>query len=385
MKKLAVLWLCLCPMWAMAAERCINTTGEAVIDANDLASAKLEALSRAKWAAIEQIAGVQIQSSSLLQDMALVDETVVQKTNGVVRSAKVLKGERQGDVYVLQAKVCVSKAAAEQSLSVLTRNTAVGVLIVTRSRHESGVVETADMRLSREYSSLRVDEDPLSGRLKQGLLDQDVEVVDLSSKLQLSGAALASSMRRNDRNLLRRAMLASMANVLIFGRIDNVISTRKGADIGYGLSMPLHKVTAHFQYKVLGHDAKGATRVLYAGSSEGLGMATALEDANQQAMQDLSEQIAHTIIDRILSQIDGKARVFDVQIAAVPNVDVHELIKDRLHQLQWVQQVEDRGTGHFRMKYLERPIYLANSLQRVQGVHVRNFTQDSIRAVYQQP
>jgi len=373
----------MCPFLVQAEERCLTTSGEAIIEHHDVASAKLEALARAKWAAIESIAGVQIKASSLIQDMALVDEHIIQKTNGVVRRYKVLHEERQGDLYSVQATVCVSPAAVEQSMGVLTRNTAVGVLIVSRSRHESAVFDSSNIRMSQEYTTLRLDADPFSIAVKQGLLDQKVTVIDLSDKLRGTGESLAQALDRNDATLVQRAMRFSMANALIVGRIDNVISVHKGEDIGYGISMPLHKVASHFQYKILGRNNKGLVYVIHTGTAEGLGMSTSLENANRLAMQDLAEQASHAVINNILTQIDGKARVFDVRIATVPDVDAHALIKDRLQQLQWVQEVEDLGTGHFRVTYLEKPVYLANSIQRINGVRVRDFSSDRIQAVYQ--
>jgi len=374
--------LLLIPAWAMAGEQCVDSDGDAGIVHGDIASAKLEAVARAKWAAIEQTVGVQIHATSLVQDMALVDDNVIQKTSGVIRSYHILDEQQQDGLYQVRAHVCVSPAAAEQSVGLLTRNTAVGVLIVSRSRQENDVVETSHSRSSHEFETLHLDADPLSASIKQGLIDQEIKVVDLSDKLKGSGDNLARALQRSDVTLVRRAMLASMANVLIFGRIDNIISTHKGADIGYGLSMPMHKVTSRLSYKVLGRQSNGTVQVIGSGTAQGLGMATALEDANQQAMQDLSKQKAGGIIDSIVSQIDGKAIVVNVSIDSVPDVDAHERIKDRLHQIQWVQEVKDKGNGHFKVKYLEKIIYLANSLQRIDGLRVTDFSNLSIHGKY---
>jgi len=44
----------------MAAEKCIQAEGEAAIVNHDVPSAKLEAIARAKWSAIEQTVGVEV-------------------------------------------------------------------------------------------------------------------------------------------------------------------------------------------------------------------------------------------------------------------------------------------------------------------------------------
>jgi len=50
-----------------------QATGEAAIINGDVPSARLEAIARAKWAAIEQAVGVQVKSQSLVQNAMLGD------------------------------------------------------------------------------------------------------------------------------------------------------------------------------------------------------------------------------------------------------------------------------------------------------------------------
>ncbi|MEN6621303.1 MAG: hypothetical protein ABFD50_07130, partial [Smithella sp.] len=47
---------------ALSAEKCVNSEAEAALINNDIPSAKLEAIARAKWSAIEQVVGTEIKA-----------------------------------------------------------------------------------------------------------------------------------------------------------------------------------------------------------------------------------------------------------------------------------------------------------------------------------
>ncbi len=378
---LILIWM-LCSTTLAYAAGCVDAEGDAAIIHGDLSSAKLEAVARAKWAAIEQAVGVQVSATSLVENFELVDDNILKKTEGVIKSYKLLSAKQSGDLYQARIHACVARAKAEASVGQLVRNTAVGVLVVARSRQEDRIIESDSMRYSHEFETLSLDRDPFSVAVKQQLLDQEIQVVDLASTLQMDVGKLAAALDRHRSDVVRKVILQSMANVFVMGQIDNVISTRKGSDIGYGLSMPMHKVTAHLRYKILSRDRNGVVRVIASGSDQGMGMAIALEDANQQAMQSLADH-ASQLVAKITSLIEGKARVIDVTVKGAGDVDAHREIKDRLNQIKWVMGVQDLGVGHFKVKYLEKTLYLANSLQRIDGVRVRDFSNLSITAHYE--
>ena len=45
-------------------------------------------------------------------------------------------------------------------------------------------------------------------------------------------------------------MYKFLSNILLIGKIDYTISTRKGQDIGYGISMPFNNVTVRLTYRI---------------------------------------------------------------------------------------------------------------------------------------
>ena len=70
---------------ALSQGKCVNTEAEAVIINNDIPSAKLEAIARAKWSAIEQVVGTEIKAQSFVQNFTLVENAIKTKAGGVVK------------------------------------------------------------------------------------------------------------------------------------------------------------------------------------------------------------------------------------------------------------------------------------------------------------
>ena len=75
---------------AYSQEKCVNAEAEAAIVNNDIPSAKLEAIARAKWSAIEQVVGTEIKAQSFVQNFTLVEDVIKTKAGGVVKSYKVI-------------------------------------------------------------------------------------------------------------------------------------------------------------------------------------------------------------------------------------------------------------------------------------------------------
>src|SRR3989304_1016678 len=92
---------------ALCREKCVNTQGEALIITSDVPSAKMEALARAKWAAIEQVVGTAINAQSFVQNFVLVEDVMKTQVAGVVKSYDVLSQENKGETLTVKIKACV--------------------------------------------------------------------------------------------------------------------------------------------------------------------------------------------------------------------------------------------------------------------------------------
>ncbi|MEW6215678.1 MAG: hypothetical protein AB1478_10840, partial [Nitrospirota bacterium] len=248
------------------AQRCINTEGEAVIIQNDIPSAKAEAIARAKWSAIEQIVGVEVKAQSVVQNIALVDDAVSKEIRGVVTGYRVLKEENRGDTYWAMANVCVEPSKAKDAVSTLALNNSIAVFIPARKPSTT----TKD-----EYEETNILSETLIGRLTE----QGYKVIDVAPTDVVDAAEIEKAIKSGNYLTLRGLMYKFLSNILLIGKIDYTISTRKGQDIGYGITMPFNNVTVRLTYRIVTRDNTGKMVILTAGTEEGKGLATNVEDA----------------------------------------------------------------------------------------------------------
>src|SRR3989337_2195645 len=98
---------------AFCEDRCVNAQGEAMIVNGDIPAAKMEAVARAKWAAIEQVVGTAIKAQSFVQNFVLVEDVMKNQVSGVGKSYDVLSQENTKDNVTVKIKACVEPAKAE--------------------------------------------------------------------------------------------------------------------------------------------------------------------------------------------------------------------------------------------------------------------------------
>src|SRR5664280_2945952 len=107
---------------ALSQEKCVNTEAEAAIINNDIPSAKMEAIARAKWSAIEQVVGTEIKAQSFVQNFTLVEDVIKTKAKGIVKSYDVIDQTNSPDSVKVKIKACVEPADAKEAVSLLALN-----------------------------------------------------------------------------------------------------------------------------------------------------------------------------------------------------------------------------------------------------------------------
>jgi len=178
-------------------------------------------------------------------------------------------------------------------------------------------------------------------------------------------------------------MYKFLSNILLIGKIDYTISTRKGQDIGYDISMPFNNVTVRLTYRIVSRDNAGKAIILTAGTEEGKGLAMNVEDAAASGMKDLSEKLTPVVLDKVGQYIKGIAKKVKVKVGGVNDINTNFEVKDILQNIAWVTNVEDKGLGEFTLSYPENPVYLANSISQKGNFQIVNFSPYSITVRYQ--
>jgi hypothetical protein len=347
--------------------KCVNTDGEAAIVNGDMPSAKMEAVARAKWAAIEKVVGVTVKAGSMVQNFVLFDDAIKSEATGVVKSYEILKQTSDKDLYRVDVKACVEPSQAQKVVSSLALNNQLAVFIPARKPRETGG--------RGEYEEHNVLSETLIGKL----IDQGYQVIDIASTNMADPRAIEKAVATGNTASLRSMLYKSLSNLLIIGKVEYVISTRKGQDIGYGISMPFNNVTIRLNYRIVAKNSKtGNTEILASGVEEGRALANTVEDAVARAMRDVAENFAPNLIDKISRYVQGSMKKISVTVDGISDLDTNMETKNILQNIVWVAGVEEKSMGKFVVSYPENSLYLANSIKQKGKYKIVNFTQYSI-------
>jgi hypothetical protein len=378
-------FLLLSALPALAAPACLESEGEAVILNNDLPSARSEAVARAKWAAIEQSVGVEVKAQTVVQNMALVDDAVSREVRGVVTGFKLLSEENRGATLAVKINACIEPVRAREALSSLGLNNSIAVFLPARRPQllservvkgrggESNEVVTSDVQDETNLLS-----ETVIGRLTE----QGFTVVDVAPTQAVDAVEMEQALKSGNFLTLRSLMYKFLSNLMLIGKVDYSISTKKGDDIGYGASMPFNNVTVRLTYRLVTRGAGGKTVILAAGTEEARGMATNLEDATARGLKALGEKFAPKVLEKAYAYVKGIAKRVQVKVAGVNDLPVNFEVKDALQNIAWVTDVQEKGLGDFVVTYPENPIYLANSIAQ-KGFHIDSYSTYSISVTYQ--
>jgi hypothetical protein len=351
-------------------QKCVNAEGEAAIVNNDIPSAKMESVARAKWSAIEQVVGVDVKAGSLVQNFVLVDDVIKTQVGGVVKSYKILNEDNKGGTLLVKINACVEPGQAQQAVSSLALNNAVAVFIPARKPGKRG----------DEFEETNILSETLIGKLT----DQNYKVIDVASTHALDALEIERAVKSGSTLAVRSLMYKFLSNIIIIGKIDYTISTKKGEDIGYGLSMPFNNVTVRLTYRIVAKNNKtGSMEILTADTAQGRGLANNVEDAAAEALKDLAEKLTPKILDKVASFIQGNVKQVSIKVNGVTDLDTNMEIKNILQNIVWVTGVEDKKMGEFIVSYPETSIYLANSIKQKGLFNVDQFTPYSITLTYQ--
>jgi hypothetical protein len=351
-------------------QKCVNAEGEAAIVNNDIPSAKMESVARAKWSAIEQVVGVDVKAGSLVQNFVLVDDVIKTQVGGVVKSYKILNEDNKGGTLLVKINACVEPGQAQQAVSSLALNNAVAVFIPARKPGKRG----------DEFEETNILSETLIGKLT----DQNYKVIDVAPTHVLDALEIERAVKSGSTLAVRSLMYKFLSNIIIIGKVDYTISTKKGEDIGYGLSMPFNNVTVRLTYRIVAKNNKtGSMEILTADAAQGRGLANNVEDAAAEALKDLAEKLTPKILDKVASFIQGNVKQVSIKVNGVTDLDTNMEIKNILQNIVWVTGVEDKKMGEFIVSYPETSIYLANSIKQKGLFNVDQFTPYSITLTYQ--
>lgn len=361
--------LCLAATDAPAQIKCINAGGEALIIRNDKPSAKMEAVARAKWTAIEQVVGAEIKAQSFVQNFTLVEDVIKTKAGGVVKSFNVLSENVKDDILNVKINACVEPSRARDALSQLGLNSSIALFIPARKPGRHG----------DEFEEKNI----LSETLIAKMIEQGYTVVDVAPTQAVGALDVERAVRSGQTLALRSMMYKFLSNLIIIGKVDYTISTKKGENIGYDLSMPFNNVTVRLNYRIISKNNKtGQMDILAVGTEEAKALANSAEDAAAKAMKELAENLTPALLAKVGEYVQGNTKKVAVQINGVSDLDTVLEVKSLLQSIVWVSAVEEKAMGSFMVSYPENTLYLANSIKQKGNFKLINFSPYSLTLDY---
>lgn len=362
-------FLCLAATSAPAQVKCINAAGEALVIRNDTPSARMEAVARAKWTAIEQVVGAEIKAQSFVQNFTLVEDVIKTKAGGVVRSYKVLGENIADDILTVRINACVEPSRARDAVSQLGLNRSIALFIPARKPGRYG----------DEFEEKNI----LSETLIAKMIEQGYTVVDVAPTQTIGALDVERAVRSGQTLSLRSMMYKFLSNLIIIGKVDYTISTKKGENIGYGLSMPFNHVTVRLNYRIISKNNKtGQMDILAVGMEEAKALANSTEDAAAKAMKELADNLAPALLHKVGEYIQGNTKKVAVQISGVSDLETVLEVKSLLQSIVWVSAVEEKTMGSFVVSYPENTLYLANSIKQKGSFRLVNFSPYSLTLDY---
>ena len=355
---------------ALSQEKCVNAEAESAIINDDIPSAKLEAIARAKWSAIEEVVDTEIKLRSFVQNFTLLEDVIKTKDDGVVKSYKVINQKNDKDSVNVKINACVELVNAREAVYQLGLNNSIAVFIPAHKPGRSG----------DEFEETNILSETLIGILTE----QNYTVVDAAPTEAIEAAEIEKAIRSNSTTPLRSMMYKFLSNLIIIGKVDYTISMKKVENTGHGVSIPLNNVTARLTYRIIAKNNKtGNMEILTTGTEEAKGVANEVEDAAAEAMKEMAQNLSPTILDKISQYIKGNTKKIAIKVNDVNDIDTVKEIKEILQSIVWVSEVEEKQMGDFVVSYPENTLYLANSIEQKSDLKVINFSPSSIVLEYQ--
>lgn len=347
------------------AGKTVTAIGEADIVNEDKASARIQAVARAKWAALEQVAGIKVKADTIVMNAQLVDEAVKTETEGIVKDFKVIGEEVDGNMYRVQIEALIEEQGAKKAMSLFSKNTNIAVMIPVF------------------YPDRHVEvQNPLSERVIDGLISNQMEVLDLAAqKNGVSVKELDYAIKTQNYMAMTNIAVNHLSNTILIGKVVSKVVARKGADFGYG-KLPFDVVQGELSYRLLANK-DGRTIILKTGTLNAKGQGATVEDATYRMVSDLSNRVAGQLVGIVLNEFKGQnARMVNVRITGKNDLKKLMSLKQILNYTPWVLNVQEQGTDTLLVQYPEKSLYLATAINSKHQFKVRSLSDYEIVVDY---
>ncbi len=341
------------PTYAYAKSNCVNVTGKSFIK-NSVEDAKKEAILNAKWAAIEAVEGVEIKAESIVSDMLLVDEIILQRAKGVVVDYSLLKEVVNNDFIEVTMNVCVEENMAKDLIDVLSLNNSVVIYVDSKSGNAKS-----------EFENISANKMMNNGYIVNIFSNDD-------------GYKIRNFIKANNDYKLNELIGGKRSNVLIYAELTDEIVSKKGEKAGHDVILPYNVVRIGVSYKVITKDKMNMPLVLSSGRFESRGMGSSYDLALSNGVKQVTERFTAVIQDDLSKYIKGTTRKVAVRAEGIQNIEKSRDIRKLLSKLSWVKDVAEIEIGKYTLSYSEDIVYLITSIKSKGNIIILSYTSNEV-------
>lgn len=319
-------------LWAgVALAESVTVTGEYAIEDGDEGRARKAALKDAFRKAVEQVAGVKVQSTTVSSEWEIVKDEIIAKTEGMVTSHKVISEGAKDGVFEITIKAEVADKpvgdAIDQLIS-LKRNSKVAFLVAEK------------MAGNADFSVGTSDRGKTEDILIQMFQERGFPVVDLAG---IAGISLSSGARQGEISAADAQAVAQRADAQYV-----IIGKAEGRDAGpiQGTQMHSYQMTVTMRMFATSNNAIVAT------ATESRPVLSVSPDfGNAQALKQYKTRVLKMVADKLIERIakrwteeeqTGTTRV-QLEIHNVPNFKTFKALHDEVAKMKGVEKATRRG------------------------------------------
>lgn len=343
-----------CPSAVWGQVRTVQAEGYGTVVAGDTAQARDEAIIDARVRALEQVAGVFVDSRTLLENEMVLDAMVRDRTQGLVTSYRVLKEGPTGDGryrVVIDARVVPEEV--KQTLQGLTSDSSLVVMIQETNIgqvHGPPIVENAVITK---------------------LVEAGYRVAEPGQVLKIRERDRMKALLENDLDTIKAIAGRFLANRMVMGR-----ALSEPSQVTQGI------VSARARVSIRVVEAESGQIIVNREIGDVRGFDLAQDRAGQKALRAAGDAAVEYLLEQLDQHFKRKERTLEIRVKGLSSIADLQRFTRLLGSLRWVSGIQEKGFAPtesvITIRYPEKTLYLAGRIAREPGYRVIQYDRSRV-------
>ncbi|MCC7430112.1 hypothetical protein IT568_04635 [bacterium] len=359
----------------------VQTEGEAKIYAEDLVSAKDQAITAAKKEAVSLVHGTKIDSEIRLVDAVLVDYTIKNTANGLVKSYKILEEKAGNDVFTVKIESSVYKNTEKISDEFRRNFTAiVGIGIILDGNEHKNLAKAN-----------RVENLLIKDLFDEGFEIQKKEILFEKSELTENEIFSLQNKQAGNEKIALKLGNAGFSNLVIYGKA--VADKSESYDVSTyqnfgGSEGKLIFYRATLNLTILEVSTQKVIAEINVGGIEGKKSASTTEEkAAFKSIEKCYQEAKPQIIEKLRDYKGEKSKLVTIKITNIPTYEDYKVLKKAFDSIRFKNsEIEENDYSNkvsaFTFYYSENISYIATKFDNYENLSLTEKTKDTITFNY---